>query len=309
MNGGEHSAGRAQNLSPFGPEENHSGELNPWRVPRRVLLRGHRRLGTIFRLILSACGKLIHRICSCFVHGEKMSDSTAIEWTDATWNPVTGCTKISAGCDHCYAERFSERFRGTPGHPFEQGFDLTLRPERLQQPLQWRRPRMIFVNSMSDLFHKEIPKRVHRARIRHHGARALAHVPGAHKAILAHAEFSAQPLWRGSRTHAYVVWRVGRGRQSEIPNSALARCPRGRAFPFDRTADRAYGNARSIRNRLGDRRWRKRAGCTADGCQLGARRSGSMRCKRRRVLFQAMGWVEAEVRWSVARWSRVEPMA
>jgi len=87
-----------------------------------------------------------------------MAGSTSIEWTDATWNPVTGCTKISAGCDHCYAERFSERFRGTPGHPFEMGFDLTLRPERLQQPLQWRTPRMIFVNSMSDLFHKEIPK-------------------------------------------------------------------------------------------------------------------------------------------------------
>jgi protein gp37 len=86
-----------------------------------------------------------------------MANSTAIEWTDATWNPVTGCTKISAGCDHCYAERFSERFRGTPGHPFENGFDLTLRSERLQQPLGWRNPRMIFVNSMSDLFHKEIP--------------------------------------------------------------------------------------------------------------------------------------------------------
>jgi protein gp37 len=87
-----------------------------------------------------------------------MSSTTTIEWTDATWNPVTGCTKISAGCDHCYAERFSERFRGTPDHPFEMGFDLALRPERLDQPLRWREPRMIFVNSMSDLFHKEIPK-------------------------------------------------------------------------------------------------------------------------------------------------------
>jgi len=87
-----------------------------------------------------------------------MANTTTIEWTDATWNPVTGCTKISAGCDHCYAERFSERFRGTPGHPFESGFDLMPRPERLEQPLRWREPRMIFVNSMSDLFHKEIPK-------------------------------------------------------------------------------------------------------------------------------------------------------
>jgi protein gp37 len=87
-----------------------------------------------------------------------MADSTAIEWTDATWNPVTGCTKISPGCDHCYAERFSERFRGTPSHPFESGFDLTLRPERIDQPLRWRQPRMVFVNSMSDLFHKDIPQ-------------------------------------------------------------------------------------------------------------------------------------------------------
>lgn len=86
-----------------------------------------------------------------------MADGTAIEWTDATWNPVTGCTKISRGCDNCYAERFSERFRGVPGHPFTTGFDLTLRPERLEHPLSWPRPRMIFVNSMSDLFHKEIP--------------------------------------------------------------------------------------------------------------------------------------------------------
>ena len=86
-----------------------------------------------------------------------MASTSTIEWTDATWNPVTGCTKISAGCDNCYAERFSERFRGVKNHPFETGFDLTLRPERLQQPIAWRRPRMIFVNSMSDLFHKQIP--------------------------------------------------------------------------------------------------------------------------------------------------------
>jgi len=86
-----------------------------------------------------------------------MSTTTEIEWTDATWNPVTGCTKITRGCDFCYAERFSERFRGVAKHPFEHGFDLVLRPERLTQPLQWRKPKRIFVNSMSDLFHKEIP--------------------------------------------------------------------------------------------------------------------------------------------------------
>jgi protein gp37 len=87
-----------------------------------------------------------------------MADGSTIEWTNATWNPVTGCSKITPGCDNCYAQRFSERFRGVAGHPFETGFDLTLRPERLRQPFGWKRPRMIFVNSMSDLFHKQIPR-------------------------------------------------------------------------------------------------------------------------------------------------------
>jgi protein gp37 len=86
-----------------------------------------------------------------------MSDHSSIEWTDATWNPVRGCTKITSGCAHCYAETFAERFRGVPGHPYEQGFDVRLIPEKLAQPLQWRRSRMIFVNSMSDLFHEDVP--------------------------------------------------------------------------------------------------------------------------------------------------------
>lgn len=86
-----------------------------------------------------------------------MSDNSSIEWTEATWNPVTGCTKVSPGCAHCYAETFAERFRGVPGHPYERGFDLQVRPERLTQPLEWKRPRLIFVNSMSDLFHRDLP--------------------------------------------------------------------------------------------------------------------------------------------------------
>ena len=86
-----------------------------------------------------------------------MSDRSSIEWTEATWNPVTGCSRVSAGCLHCYAETFAERWRGVPGHPYEQGFDLRLWPDRLEQPLKWRRPRTIFVNSMSDLFHEKIP--------------------------------------------------------------------------------------------------------------------------------------------------------
>jgi len=86
-----------------------------------------------------------------------MPGTSAIEWTEATWNPLTGCSKVSPGCAHCYAETFAERWRGIPSHPYEQGFDLRLWPARIEQPLRWRRPRMIFVNSMSDLFHEEIP--------------------------------------------------------------------------------------------------------------------------------------------------------
>jgi protein gp37 len=87
---------------------------------------------------------------------------TSIEWTDETWNPVTGCTKVSPGCKHCYAETFAERFRGTimPGghqHPFFSGFDPQLRPDRLSQPLDWKTSRKVFVNSMSDLFGEFVP--------------------------------------------------------------------------------------------------------------------------------------------------------
>src|SRR5664279_2753823 len=86
-----------------------------------------------------------------------MSDKSSIEWTDATWNPVRGCSKVSAGCKNCYAETFSERWRGIKGHPFEQGFDLRLVPASLSKPLDWKKPRRIFVNSMSDLFHEQVP--------------------------------------------------------------------------------------------------------------------------------------------------------
>ena len=86
-----------------------------------------------------------------------MSNNSKIEWTETTWNPVRGCTKISPGCKHCYAETFAERFRGVPGHPYEQGFDLRLVPEKLTEPLRWNKPQMVFVNSMSDLFQEEVP--------------------------------------------------------------------------------------------------------------------------------------------------------
>jgi protein gp37 len=86
-----------------------------------------------------------------------MAEHSKIEWTDSTWNPIRGCTKVSPGCKHCYAEVFAERFRGVKGHPYEQGFDLRLVPEKLTEPLLWSTPRMVFVNSMSDLFQEGVP--------------------------------------------------------------------------------------------------------------------------------------------------------
>ncbi|WP_437996021.1 phage Gp37/Gp68 family protein [Sorangium sp. So ce185] len=86
-----------------------------------------------------------------------MSEHSKIEWTDATWNPVRGCIKVSPGCKHCYAETFAERFRNVPGHPYEHGFDLRLIPDKLAEPLRWSAPKSVFVNSMSDLFQDGIP--------------------------------------------------------------------------------------------------------------------------------------------------------
>jgi protein gp37 len=86
-----------------------------------------------------------------------MSIASTIEWTEATWNAIRGCTLLSPGCAHCYAKAFAERFRGVPGHPYEQGFDLRLVPGQLGLPLTWARPRLVFVNSMADLFHKDVP--------------------------------------------------------------------------------------------------------------------------------------------------------
>lgn len=86
-----------------------------------------------------------------------MSQRSTIEWTQATWNPVRGCDKISPGCLNCYAETFAERFRGVEGHPYEQGFDLRLAADHLTDPLRWLKPRFVFTASMSDVFHRDIP--------------------------------------------------------------------------------------------------------------------------------------------------------
>ena len=118
-----------------------------------------------------------------------MAQTSAIEWTEATWNPVTGCSEVSPGCAHCYAKTFAERWRGVPGHPYEQGFDLRLWPER-SSPLRWRKPRTIFVNSMSDLFHEDIPSSSLSADLRDDARGALAHLPDPHQAPRPPAELA-----------------------------------------------------------------------------------------------------------------------
>jgi protein gp37 len=151
-----------------------------------------------------------------------MSDRSAIEWTQATWNPVTGCTKVSSGCDHCYAETFAERFRGVAGHPYEGGFDLTLRPERLEQPLRWLKPRMIFVNSMSDLFHEDVPKTYMQqvfevmGRAHQHTFQVLTKRPGRMASIL--RQVQPDPLgnvWLGTSIELdRLVWRADKVRDT-----------------------------------------------------------------------------------------------
>ena len=136
---------------------------------------------------------------------KSMAENSAIEWTHTTWNPVTGCTKVGPGCDNCYAERFAERWRGVPDHPYEQGFDLRLWPTRLRQPFLWKKPRMIFVNSMSDLFHKEVDRSFIDRGLRCDGGGRLECLPSVDQAQLAHAHLYPLALSWGSGSEPYLA--------------------------------------------------------------------------------------------------------
>ena len=152
-----------------------------------------------------------------------MSDRSAIEWTDATWNPVRGCVKVSPGCKRCYAETFAERFRGVPGHPFEQGFDLRLVPEKLEEPLRWRQSRRIFVNSMSDLFQEGVPTSYVEAvarimeRASWHTYQVLTKRPERMKRLL-----SGQLRWLGGLAHVWLGVSV-ENRRHGVPRIELLR--------------------------------------------------------------------------------------
>ena len=137
-----------------------------------------------------------------------MSEHSRIEWTDATWNPIRGCTKISPGCAHCYAETFAERFRGVPSHPYEQGFDLKLIPGKLADPLRWPKPRMVFVNSMSDLFHRDVPYEYDSPGRSGDGCRQLAYVSGSHEAALERMRDLLQSALRFAADASHVWWGV-----------------------------------------------------------------------------------------------------
>lgn len=157
-----------------------------------------------------------------------MPGKTKIEWTATynedgsvrregkTWNPVTGCDKVSPGCDHCYAKIFAEQFRGVQGHPYEQGFDLKLWPDRLEIPLQWKKPTTIFVNSMSDLFHKDVPdyfifqvfETMRMAE--QHTFQVLTKRPS-RVALMAHKLYWAPNIWLGTSVESQdYTWRIDR---------------------------------------------------------------------------------------------------
>lgn len=148
--------------------------------------------------------------------------STGIEWTDATWNPVTGCTEVSPGCDNCYARTFAERWRGIPGHPYEQGFDVRLWPERLDQPRRWTRPRNIFVNSMSDLFHPDVSDDYVVAVFEsmraapQHRFQVLTKRPGRMAAVLRRVLSLPLPhVWLGTSVEsAHYLWRADKLRET-----------------------------------------------------------------------------------------------
>ena len=223
-----------------------------------------------------------------------MPDGSAIEWTDATWNPVTGCTKVGAGCDNCYAERFAERFRDVAGHPYERGFDLTLRPDRLDRPLRWRKPRMIFVNSMSDLFHKDIPldytDRVFNVMqsARHHIFQVLT------KRSSRMRRYLRRPVRNLRRPETHLVRRLDRGPGGAVPAAPPEGGSGRREVPVARTPPRPPRRARPREHFLGDRRGRERSGRPSDGGGMGPGHSRPVRPRRRCVLLQAVGRADAE---------------
>ena len=235
-----------------------------------------------------------------------MGYRSAIEWTDATWNPIRGCTKITPGCKNCYAEAFAERFRGVPGHPFEQGFDLRLIPEKLDEPQRWRRPLRIFVNSMSDLFHPSVPTDyIKRIGISMHHAHWHTFQVLTKRHERMNELLSGELRWIGLLKN--VWWGVSvEDREHGLPRMRRSETHKRRhTVSLHRTIARRLGRSRPHWHRLGNRRGRKWHSPQAYCGGVGAQHSRSVPGREGAVLFQTMGRSNAKASGENSRRARV----
>ena len=214
-----------------------------------------------------------------------MSTQSSIEWTETTWNPVTGCTKISDGCKHCYAERMATRLQAMGVEKYRNGFNLTVHESVLEEPLRWKKPRIVFVNSMSDLFHESVPvafiESVFRVmnRASQHTFQVLTKRP-------AHVmQLDPGLIWTTN------IW-LGTSIESKECFDRLAKLKEANALheiPVSRTVTGAVARPGLGRNRLGDRRRRIRTRCPAHEGGLGTGNTRQLPTKRRPVFLQAVG--------------------
>ena len=194
-----------------------------------------------------------------------MADNSAIEWTDATWNPVTGCTKITRGCDNCYAARFAERWRGVPGHPYEQGFDLrTLAVAAGSTGALAQAP-----HDLRQFDERPVPQaraaRVRRRRVRPDGDDRPPRLSGADQAELAHAGLPAPQISRRRGAGAYLVRRVGRGPGGRGQDQASA-SGAGHGSVFSPSSRSSVRWGRSTWKAYRGSSWAARAGRTRGNC-------------------------------------------
>ena len=226
-----------------------------------------------------------------------MADHTGIEWTDATWNPVTGCTKVSPGCKNCYAERLAVRLRAMGNPRYRNGFAVTLQPDQIELPLRWRRPRRIFVNSMSDLFHEVVPEEYIQqvfemmARAHWHIFQMLTKRSAAPRCDGCAPAVAAQCLAGCVRRECPVRWP---GRSPETSASQ-------RPIPLGRASPRAHRMLASRRNSLGHRRRREWARTPRGVGRLGPACPRPMHRGGRALLLQAMGRPNTQGQGSGAR--------
>ena len=209
-----------------------------------------------------------------------------IEWTDSTWNPVTGCTRTSPGCDHCYAERMAKRLQAMGNPRYTNGFELTLHWDKVSAPLKWRQPRRIFVNSMSDLFHEAVPETFVRAVF---DTMAAAHW---HEFQILTKRARRLPKIAGDLVWPPNVW-LGvsvESREYAWRADYLRGVPAAVRFLSVEPLVGPVGDAGIGRDRLGHRGRRKRTRRSAYGGAVGARDSRPVRGRVRPVLLQAMGW-------------------